>query len=740
MIEFFGAVVGALGLAAPVIRNLGEIAEGGRRVLDFAGSILDRFRRELPPERQPIVLRQALSQAAAMPPLEFDREAERLVEKMLADQTPEDRRAATEYIKLMPSRIRATFARPDDPTGRTSPDQFTVQRPEDLLVFLPPRPPRFKEGDSPPEANRWILLERLGIGGFGEVWKARSKTMQNSFSAFKFCLDPASQRSILENELENVELVKNELTDHPNIVKLMDAHLDGDTPWLQYEYIPGGDLGQLINTWPDDLSARMTMAVEKLTTLADTLGHCHNQIVVDGVHKAVIHRDMKPANVLVGRNGTLKITDFGISNTQARQALDEARVATIAGTFTSVGGLRWANTPMYASDQQKAGERPHPADDVNALGVMLYQMILGNIHRPLNYDYIAVLERKHVCREMISMISQSIASDRSDRYQHAGELADALRALPKHLIAGPVVVSPADARKQLFDEIDRHAAEAKSKNDLARRLLDERKWDDAVSTMETIHPVMRDADLYDRATRRSVGKPFVNAMGIEFALVPKGTFWMGGGDGTCGDKQVTIEQDFYMGVYPVTQEEWKSVMGSNPSHFQKGGKGADKLTGVPDGDLERFPVESVSWNDCQVFIQKLNEKMKESGWMYRLPQEAEWEYTCRGGLFSKTDCSWSYYFHSPSNSLSAQQANFLDSALSRTSKVGSYRPNPLGIFDLHGNVWEWCEDAYDGSYRGTRGGSWHGSADYCRAGCRGRDTPAIANDYLGLRLARVPVR
>ena len=189
----------------------------------------------------------------------------------------------------------------------------------------------FREGDSPPEANRWILTERLGIGGFGEVWKARSRTMQNSFSAFKFCLDPVSQQRIFENELENIELVKNELIDHPNVVKLIDAYLEGDSPWLQYEYVPGGDLGQLVSTWPNELPVRAALAVKNIRILADTLAHCHNEL-----SRKVIHRDMKPANVLVGKNGTLKITDFGISDTQARQALEEARVASASGmTFTT---------------------------------------------------------------------------------------------------------------------------------------------------------------------------------------------------------------------------------------------------------------------------------------------------------------------------------------------------------------------------------------------------------------------
>ena len=325
-----------------------------------------------------------------MPQVEFDKKAEEIIDVELADKPPEYRKAVTEYVKLIPPRIRASFSRPEDPTGTTAPAKWSATRPEDILPFLPPRPPMFREGDSPPEANRWILTERLGIGGFGEVWKARSKTMQNSYSAFKFCLDPVSQQRIFENELENIELVKNELIDHPNIVKLIDAYLEGDSPWLQYEYIPGGDLGQLVGTWPNELAVRAALAVKNIGILADTLGHCHNEL-----SRKVIHRDMKPANVLVGKNGTLKITDFGISDTQARQALEEARMATASGVSCTTPSLRalgqYAHVCFAPATQRR---RPAPADDVHALGVMLYQMLLGNLNLELGVDMWSDLEEQ----------------------------------------------------------------------------------------------------------------------------------------------------------------------------------------------------------------------------------------------------------------------------------------------------------------------------------------------------------
>lgn len=237
---------------------------------------------------------------------------------------------------------------------------------------------------------------------------------------------------------------------------------------------------------------------------------------------------------------------------------------------------------------------------------------------------------------------------------------------------------------------------------------------------------------------------YQNGIGMEFVKVPKGTGWLGGGGGKPGETKVVIEQDFYLGKYEVTQEEWQAVMGANPSHFSRTGPGKDAVKGIPDADLKRFPVEEVSWDDCQLFIKKLNEKEKESGWVYRLPKEAEWEYACRGGPVDKLDSAFDFYFAKPTNTLLPKQANF-DRALERTCKVGSYEPNSLGLHDIHGNLWEWCEDTVTrkdwGSCRAIRGGSWTDISMHCWAAPtvpRFAFPPSYPHKNLGLRLARVP--
>ena len=238
-------------------------------------------------------------------------------------------------------------------------------------------------------------------------------------------------------------------------------------------------------------------------------------------------------------------------------------------------------------------------------------------------------------------------------------------------------------------------------------------------------------------------KNFKNSLGMEFALVPKGKSWLGGGAGQEGPVEVNIGQDFYLGVYEVTQEEWRKIMGKNPSLFSRDRVGKE----VGDDELKRFPVENVTWLEAKEFVKLVNEKVKndpkEAGWEYRLPTEQQWEYACRGGAMTdRAESAFDFYFAKPTNTLSRDHANFDESGLKRPRKVGSYPPNRLGLHDMHGNVWEWCEDRFDpmgNLNRVCRGGSLNGESGYCRAANRHGGVPDLRSDESGLRLARIPV-
>jgi len=237
-----------------------------------------------------------------------------------------------------------------------------------------------------------------------------------------------------------------------------------------------------------------------------------------------------------------------------------------------------------------------------------------------------------------------------------------------------------------------------------------------------------------------------NSIGMELTLIPAGSFWMGGG-GEPGERQMVIERDFYLGIYPVTQQQWQEVMGSNPAWFSRDESGSQAVASLTDAELKQLPVEMVSWEDVQDFSKRLNECVGESGWVYHLPTEAEWEYSCRGGPASKQECSFHFYLDQPSTDLSSTHANFdgrypfgnggKGPYVGRPTKVGSYKPNRLGLYDMHGNVWEWTS-SQEGSYRVNRGGSWSSSGSRCTAAHRSWDDPALRSRSLGFRLLAVP--
>jgi uncharacterized protein (TIGR02996 family) len=250
-----------------------------------------------------------------------------------------------------------------------------------------------------------------------------------------------------------------------------------------------------------------------------------------------------------------------------------------------------------------------------------------------------------------------------------------------------------------------------------------------------------------------------NSLGMKLALIPAGTFLMGSPEGENGrgseegpQHAVTLSQPFHLGIYPVTQEQYERVIGSNPSFFSSRGGGRQK---VKKQDTRGFPVENVSWDDAVAFCRKLSEipEEKQRGRVYRLPTEAEWEYACRGGLSSSTPFSFGH-------SLFSAQANFKGNQpdggtptcpnLDRPTPCGSYPANAFGLSDMHGNVWEWCADWYgsyppgavtdptgpsEGSVRMLRGGSWTYFSWLCRAASRYGAWPRDRRDDFGFRLA-----
>jgi formylglycine-generating enzyme required for sulfatase activity len=221
---------------------------------------------------------------------------------------------------------------------------------------------------------------------------------------------------------------------------------------------------------------------------------------------------------------------------------------------------------------------------------------------------------------------------------------------------------------------------------------------------------------------------------LTFCFIPSGRFTMGspsGEEGRSSDEsqvEVTLSQPFWLAKTEVTQAQWEAVMGSNPSSF----KGPN------------LPVESVSWGDVQSYIAKLNKNsIAPKGWKFALPTEAQWEYACRAGE------------KGPYSGGSLDEVGWYDlNSDSKTHEAANKKPNAFGLYDMHGNVYEWCSDWYQGTLRGSmdpvgpymgfdrllRGGAWGFDASYCRAADRCRYYPGLRSYYMGLRLALVPFR
>lgn len=229
---------------------------------------------------------------------------------------------------------------------------------------------------------------------------------------------------------------------------------------------------------------------------------------------------------------------------------------------------------------------------------------------------------------------------------------------------------------------------------------------------------------------RNLSSSYKNQTGIEFVLIPPGSFMMGSNNGEADEKpahQVTINYSFYMGKYEVTKEQLASVMGYDASYLE---------------DCGNCPAVHVSWRGAQEFISKLNQM--NDGYTYRLPTEAEWEYACRAGTTGDYAGELK------------EMAWFRDNSGKRTHAVGQKQPNPWGLADMHGNVWEWCEDWYHETYYGAptdatawlsggeqkyrvlRGGSWNSFGSDLRSANRDfRYAPDVQFDYSGFRVVAI---
>lgn len=407
----------------------------------------------------------------------------------------------------------------------------------------------------------------------------------------------------------------------------------------------------------------------------------------------VIHRDIKPENIIKSsQTGALFLIDFGVSKEVGGSVL--SRVGTITGT------------PGYAPPEQMRG-MVFPNSDLYSLAVTCIRLLTGHFQKDDGDDLIFDSMRMQwtwkqyvsVSQELEIVLDKMLQDLPINRFQSAYEV---LSSLEKQIVSTSAQIQNSSISLQGFIP-----------NTISSR------FNPAISSTQN----------------ENLGKGVV----LEMVAIPGGKFLMGSPEGVGYDRerpqhQVTI-QPFYMGKYPVTQAQWERVadlpkvkidLRSKPSHFQ----GAN------------LPVENVSWHDAQEFCARLS---KATGKLYRLPSEAEWEYACRANTTTP------YYF---GDTITSDLVNHRNK-YGQTTEVGKFPPNAFGLYDMHGNVWEWCEDGWHENYinapiwpntnssiawmsndnnRVLRGGQWYLNPSYCRSASRSYNSGDRRNKDNGFRL------
>lgn len=599
--------------------------------------------------------------------------------------------------------------------------------------------------------REYTIKKVLGQGGFGITYLASAKVLVDNipfevlFAIKEHYLSTMNSRegaSVVisnENNTEEIEtsiesfLVEahrlNRLSlNHPGLVRVNECFRANGTAYYVMEYVKGTSLRHYIK---DQYSGKPLTEGEALSLfhqIAETVGYLHDN--------RVTHLDIKPDNILMREDGSPVLIDFGLSKHYNKQ-----------GGPTSTTKMMGCSAGYSPMEQYVGINSFTPEADIYALCATLLYMLTGKdprISAEMNETIIRNSLPTDTSTRTCDMIVKGMEKLKENRFHSITSLE--LFGKGKE----PVFSAPHDngdktdrnatkplgqkeQRQQRFVEAEKRKVAGKNADDVHKRTSSIQpkpksfRWEWGVAALAVIAIVVGLVLGTNALSNDEIIQNLIDNM----VPVEGGTFTMGAtseqgndsGDDVKPAHQVTLSS-FSIGKYEVTQEEWEAVMGNNPSAF----KGAKR------------PVENVSWDDCQKFIRKLNEL---TGKQFRLPTEAEWEYAARGGNRSKG------YKYSGSDNIGSV-AWYDGNSGSETHPVGQKQANELGLYDMSGNVWEWCQDWYgdysssaqtnptgpgSGSYRVFRGGGWNDEAVSCLVSVRGCMTPGNRLIDHGLRLA-----
>ena len=405
------------GLIQHCLRALAGYELGGNVIYEVCAAAAGEWKKSVDRAEE----RQVIEQMLAKSRDEIKAEVAQQIAELKKHATPEQAQQLADpkvaqglelYLETIPDNVRARSRRPEDPSGNSVPANFSLREERGFVAILPNRSPRFRTGN---KVGNYVLTQPLGMGGFGEVWKAQHVNLDSRVAAIKFCLDKDSKRNLL-HEKKLIDRAQS-LGRQPGIVELWDAFLDHNPPCLIYQFIEGGDLTGLMRTLKTlPTKERETRAVEVMIALTGIIKPLHAMV------PPIIHRDLKPANILILRtNGqdSFWVTDFGIGALAADSALAGHRHGMSRGDLMSQS-LRGTHTPMYASPEQVNHAVPDPRDDVHALAVIAYQLLIGDSTEKPGTDLEDVLKDLGFNGLLIQVLKDALRTKREDRLPHAG--------------------------------------------------------------------------------------------------------------------------------------------------------------------------------------------------------------------------------------------------------------------------------------------------------------------------------
>lgn len=600
--------------------------------------------------------------------------------------------------------------------------------------------------------GNYEFVRELGRGGMGMVCLCRDLVANGRLMAVKTVPDILRHDddavAALTREYDNMYSLTND-----GIVAVRHLVKDDYRYYVVMDYAEGETLAAYLSNHRKPGEA---VALEVIRRIAAALDYAHG--------KGMVHRDIKPGNVMVQIDGdnikSVKLLDFGLG-------------LQIRKSFSRTTGQLTSGTPAYKSPEQWDPRRfgkPSFNSDQYSLAAMAYEMLFGNYpfaeFDDMETFRVAVLndapERiDGIAEYMNDALQKALAKKPEDRFENCAAFVKAMEKKPE--AEQPVQVSETveQPKSDILIVVDSMpelnplpvSVATKTSGKTSKRWI----WIVAVVALMGLLALIAGVSAEKEKARLKVNSyqqrkdrvVQMNGAMMVLKYIQAGEFTMGspssekGRYDNEGQQRVKLTRDYWLGETEVTQVQYKAVIGRNPSSFPKEGK---------------YPVETVSWKDAMAFCERLTKAERASGnlpfgYEYTLPTTAQWEYAARGG--HKNSC---YHVHSGGDEISDVAWYALNSN-GLTHPVGQKRPNELGLYDMNGNVREWCRDwcrnwypvdpknvIYDpegpssGSYRAIRGGSWYDDARRCRSAGRHGSEPEGFFNRNGFRVALAPIQ